>query len=57
LKGRRAKVRIRLQEERLRALLADMDREFGPVPAEEMERARKTWPDPPARKDKPHHSA
>jgi hypothetical protein len=49
-------LRIRLQHERLRAVLADMDSEFGPVPAEEMERARKTWPDPAARKRKPRRS-
>ncbi len=43
-------LRIKLQQERLRALLLEMDAEFGPVPAEEMERARRTWPDPPAKK-------
>ncbi len=41
-------LRIRLQHERLRALLAEMDAEFGAVPAQELDRARKTWPDPPA---------
>jgi hypothetical protein len=49
-------LRIRLQHERLRALLADMDSEFGPVPAEEMERARRTWPDPAVKKGKPRRS-
>jgi hypothetical protein len=37
-------LRIRLQHERLRALLADMDAEFGAVPAAELDRARATWP-------------
>jgi Arc/MetJ family transcription regulator len=36
-------LRVRLQHERLRALLAEMDDEFGPVPAAEIERARRTW--------------
>jgi hypothetical protein len=31
--------------------------EFGPVPPEEIEDARKTWPDPPARKGKSRRSA
>jgi hypothetical protein len=39
-------LRIRRQHERLRALLAEMDAELGAVPAQELERARKTWPDP-----------
>jgi hypothetical protein len=43
-------LRIKLQHERLRALLLEMDAEFGPVPAEEMKRARETWPDRPAGK-------
>jgi Arc/MetJ family transcription regulator len=50
-------LRIRLQHERLRALLAGMDAEFGPVPAPDLERARKTWPDVPAKKAKSHRSA
>ena len=37
-------LRIRLQHERLRRLLDEMDAEFGPVPAEETARARKLWP-------------
>ncbi len=41
-------LRIRLQQERLRRLLAEMDDEFGPVPPEEIEDARKTWPGPHA---------
>ena len=41
-------IRIKLQHERLRALLAAMDAEFGPVPAQELERARRTWPEPGA---------
>ena len=43
-------LRIKLQQERLRTLLLEMDAEYGPVPPEEMERARKTWPDVPAEK-------
>jgi hypothetical protein len=50
-------LRIRLQQERLRTLLAEMDAEFGPVPTQEIERARKTWPDPPANKGKSRRSA
>jgi len=50
-------LRIKLQHERLRVLLADMDAEFGPVPAEELKRARRTWPDPPVAKRKRRHSA
>ena len=49
-------LRVRLQHERLRALLADMDSEFGPVPAAEMERARNTWPDPSPGRGKPRRS-
>lgn len=49
-------LRIRLQHERLRVLLAEMDAEFGPVPPEEIKLARKTWPDPPARKGKASRS-
>jgi hypothetical protein len=36
-------LRVRLQHERLRRLLAEMDDEFGPVPAAELARARRTW--------------
>jgi hypothetical protein len=53
-------LRIKLQHERLRRLLADMDAEFGPVPARELDRARKTWPDLPAEqrgKGKPRRGA
>lgn len=49
-------LRIRLQHERLRALLAEMDAELGPIPAQEMERARKTWPDLPAQRGKSRRS-
>jgi hypothetical protein len=38
-------LRIRLQHERIRTLLAEMDAEFGAVPAAELERARATWPE------------
>lgn len=37
-------LRIRLQHERLRRLLADMDAEFGPISDEERARAEKLWP-------------
>ena len=50
-------LRLRLQQERLRALLADMDAEFGPVRPQDMEDARKTWPDPPDGKAKSRRSA
>ena len=43
-------LRLRLQQERLRALLAEMDAEYGPVRPEDMEDARKAWPDPRAGK-------
>jgi len=50
LAGRRAlsalvndALRVRVQHERLRRLLAEMDDEFGPIPAVEIERARRTW--------------
>lgn len=38
-------LRIKLQHERLRALLVEMDTEFGPVPSEDLARARATWPE------------
>lgn len=50
-------LRIKLQQERLRVLLADMDAEFGPVPAAELDRARRKWPNPTAAKRKSRHSA
>ena len=50
-------LRIKLQHERLRALLAQMDAEFGPVPAGEMDRARATWPEHGVAKRKSHRSA
>lgn len=37
-------LRIKLQHERLRRLLSELDSEFGPVPDQELERARKAWP-------------
>ncbi len=36
-------LRIKLQHERLRALLTEMDAEFGPVPVAELARARSAW--------------
>ena len=39
-------LRVRLQHERLRRLLDDLDTEFGPVPEEERKRARSAWPSP-----------
>ncbi len=47
-------LRVKLQHERLRKLLEQMDLEFGPVPDDEMKRARKTWP---ARKNRSSHVA
>ena len=38
-------LRIKLQHGRLRAVLAEMDAEFGPVPAQELDRARAAWPE------------
>ncbi|MBI3205426.1 MAG: CopG family transcriptional regulator [Myxococcales bacterium] len=37
-------LRLRLQHERLRRLLAELDGEYGPVPEAELQRARKAWP-------------
>ncbi len=50
-------LRIKLQHERIRVLLASMDVEFGPMPTQELERARKKWPAPSATKRKSHRSA
>jgi hypothetical protein len=50
-------LRIKLQHERLRAVLAAMDAELGPVPAEELERARVAWPERSVAKRKSRHSA
>lgn len=38
-------LRIKLQHERLRALLAQQDAEYGPVPAHELARAHRIWPE------------
>ena len=48
-------LRIKLQHERLRALLAEMETEFGPVPAEELERAREVWGERGAARRKSRH--
>jgi Arc/MetJ family transcription regulator len=51
-------LRVRLHQERLRRLLDEMDREFGPVGPEEIENARKAWPDDvPPKKGKSRRSA
>lgn len=50
-------LRIKLQHERLRALLTEMDAEFGPVPAEELDRARAAWPEHGGARRKPRRSA
>ena len=50
-------LRIKLQHERLRAVLAEMDAEFGPVPAEELDRARAAWPERDVVRRKPRRSA
>ena len=39
-------LRIKLQHEWLRAVLAEMDAEYGPVSARELARARAAWPAP-----------
>lgn len=36
-------VRLRLQHDRLRALLAEMEAESGPIPRDVMEEARREW--------------
>ncbi len=38
-------LRIKLQHERLRTVLAEMDAEFARVPTAELERARVVWPE------------
>ena len=50
-------LRIKLQHERLRAILAEMDAEFGPVPAKELDRARAAWPERDVARRKPRRSA
>ena len=49
-------LRIKLQHERLRALLAEMDAEFGPVPTEQLQRARAAWPERDAARRKSRSS-
>jgi hypothetical protein len=39
-------LRVRLQHERLRRVLAEMDAERGPVPEADMQRVRRVWPSP-----------
>jgi hypothetical protein len=50
-------LRIKLQHERLRAVLAEMDAEFGPIPAAELRRARAAWPEPVVPGRKPRRRA
>jgi hypothetical protein len=50
-------LRIKLQHERLRALLREMDAEFGPVPVAELARARTAWLDRVTGKRKSRRSA
>jgi hypothetical protein len=50
-------LRIKLQHERLRAMLAEMDSEFGPIPAGELDRARAAWPERTIARGKPRRSA
>ncbi len=38
-------IRIKLQHERLRVVLAEMDAELGPIPAKALDRARAAWPE------------
>ena len=47
-------LRVRLQHERLRRLLDDLDAEFGSIPEEERKRAQAAWPSP---KKKPRSAA
>lgn len=44
-------LRVRLQHERVRRLLAEMDDEFGPVPDGVMEEVRRSWPQLDAQRD------
>ena len=50
-------LRIKLQHERLRSLLDQMDDEFGPVPPEGLDRARATWPERGVARRTPRRSA
>ena len=50
-------IRIKLQHERLRALLAAMDTEFGPVPPRELDGARTAWPERRVARRKSRRSA
>ncbi|HVQ77333.1 MAG TPA: hypothetical protein VMT79_17550 [Candidatus Binatia bacterium] len=50
-------VLVKRQHERLRAVLAEMDAEFGPIPAEELLRARGAWPGPGVVRRKPRRGA
>ena len=50
-------IRIKLQHERLRALLAEMDTEFGPLPRTELDRARTAWPERRVARRKPRRTA
>jgi hypothetical protein len=38
-------LRVQLQHERVRRLLAEMDEEYGPVPEQVMEEVRREWPE------------
>jgi hypothetical protein len=51
------RIGLQLQHERLRTLLADMDAEFGPVPAKELDRARAVWPARGPARQTPRRSA
>jgi len=50
-------IRIKLQHERLRIVLAEMDAELGPIPAKELDRARAAWPERGTAKRKSRRSA
>jgi hypothetical protein len=50
-------LRLRLQQESLRALLDEMDSEFGPIPPQELEAAHQIWPDLPVKTRKPRRGA
>lgn len=50
-------LRVRVQHERVRRLLDEMDDEFGPVPDEVAEEVRKEWPELPGSPRRPRRSA
>jgi Arc/MetJ family transcription regulator len=49
-------LRLQLQRDRLAGLLADLDREHGPVPSEILEEVRRAWPSPGEKAAKRRHA-